>query len=464
MYITIALAFAFIATCILLFIQIRKAKELKIESDKLKMESDKLKMESDKLKMESDKLKSNLDIYKNIIDVESHLSLKNNELLCLKKDYTDKKMLYDELLSEITSMEENLENISYGVYKPHYDFQTSHQYKNELENLQTKEKALIKSGAATYCGIPWTVEGSKSKGNQMLKHQSKLMLRAFNGECDAAISKVNWNNIKIMETRVRKAFDAINKLGETQQNSIVGEYLNLKMMELQLEYELKEKLYQEKEEQRKIREQMREDEKVLAEIEKATSDAEKDEKIYQKALEKARKELSITTGVELIQLNDKIKQLEENLLLAQQARQRAISMAQQTKSGHVYIISNIGSFGDDIFKIGMTRRLEPQDRIDELGNASVPFNFDVHGVIYTENAPELENNIHKILSEKKINLVNKRREFFNVTIDDIEKVVRDLNCHVELTKLAEAKEYKLSKQMRMNNSAKPVVQKFPELI
>jgi hypothetical protein len=165
-------------------------------------------------------------------------------------------------------------------------------------------------------------------------------------------------------------------------------------------------------------------------------------------LEKAKAEISKSTGVELDTLNEKIKALEANLLSAQEQKARAISRAQQTKSGHVYIISNIGSFGENVYKFGMTRRLDPQERIDELGNASVPFDFDVHGLIYTENAPELENKLHKHLDDKRINLVHMRREFFNVTIDEIEQIVRELNLNLQLTKLAEAKEYRMSQSIR----------------
>jgi hypothetical protein len=193
---------------------------------------------------------------------------------------------------------------------------------------------------------------------------------------------------------------------------------------------------------------MREEQKVQQEAEKAKLDAEKEERDYQKALDKAKAEISKTTGAELDSLNEKIKGLEQSLQKAQELKARAISRAQETKSGHVYIISNIGSFGENVFKFGMTRRLDPQDRIDELGNASVPFDFDVHGLIYTDNAPELENKLHKHLNHKRINLVHLRREFFNVTIEEVEQVVKELNLDLQLSKIAEAKEYRMSQSIR----------------
>jgi Domain of unknown function (DUF4041)/Meiotically up-regulated gene 113 len=404
--------------------------------------------------------------FKDIIDINTTLGLKSDELKNvndnieilkadfdkqkeqLNENYINKKNIYENLLSEISIVEENLEDISYGLYKPHYDYNTSEEYKQKLNEIWNKEKEMIKTDKAVYCPTQWEVGGSKVEGTKMVKHQSKLMLRAFNGECDSAVAKVSWSNIGTVETRISKAFEAINNLGSTQNISITKDYSDLKLQELRLEFELQEKIHQEKEEQRKIREQMREEQKVQQEAEKARQVAEQEEATYQKALEKAKAEVFQKTGAELDTLNGKIKILEENLQKAQELKARAISRAQETKSGHVYIISNIGPFGENIYKFGMTRRLEPQDRIDELGNASVPFDFDVHGLIYTENAPELENKLHKHLNDRRINLVHMRREFFSITIDEIEQIVKELNLDMQLTKLAVAKEYRMSQSIR----------------
>ncbi len=418
--------------------------------------------------------------YKDIIDIDKTLMNRNDELKKinqnidtlkadydkqkerLNQDFLGKRSIYDNLLKEISILEENLENISYGLYKPHYDYKTSEEFKQKLEEIRDRQKQVIKEGGATFCPIKWEVSGSKAEGTKMIKQNSKLMLRAFNGECDAAITKVSWSNIGNMEARIEKAYQAINKLGLTQQIKITSEYYGLKVDELRLEFELQEKLYQEKEEQRKIREQMREEEKALREIERARQEAEEEEKRYQKALEKAKAEITKTTGKELDTLNERIKQLEENLQKAHEEKERAVSRAQLTKSGHVYIISNIGSFGDHIYKVGMTRRLEPHDRINELGDASVPFDFDVHGLIYSENAPELESVLHKKLEGRRINLVNLRAEFFSVTIDEIEKIVTELNLSVQLTKIAEAKEYRETQSIREVKKKQAMEQIEPE--
>lgn len=380
-----------------------------------------------------------------IADLKLTHDKKQNEL---NNEYSEKRKIYESLLKEVSILEENLEDISYGLYKPHFDYSSSDEFKKSLEFLHEKQKQLIKQEGATFCPVSWTVEGSAAKGTKMIKEASKLMLRAFNGECDAAISKVTWSNIANMEARIQKAYEALNKLGSTNQISITEKYLKLKLEELYLEYELEEKLYKEKEQQKRIREEMREEEKALKELEKATREAEVEEERYQKALDKARADILQANEQELEKLNEKIKLLEENLQKAKVVKERAISQAQLTKSGHVYIISNIGSFGDKIFKIGMTRRLEPMDRIKELGDASVPFDFDVHCFIYSENAPELEYTIQKKLEHKKMNLVNSRDEFFKTSIDELESILKEMNINATFSKIPEAREFRESLSIR----------------
>jgi hypothetical protein len=276
----------------------------------------------------------------------------------------------------------------------------------------------------------------------MTKQYLKLILRAFNGECDAAIAKVSWNNVTKMEERIRKTFETINDLGGVMEMRIIPEYLELRLAELRLEYETDQKKREEQEEQRRIKEQMREEERALREAEKAKQEAEDEEARYEKALEKARAELARAQGEALDQLQAKIQHLDAALHTAHEMKEKATSMAQLTRSGHVYVISNIGSFGDNIFKIGMTRRLDPMDRIRELGDASVPFDFDVHAMIYCKDAPSLETEFQTRFRDQAINLVNPRKEFFAVSIDQIEAVAKEKGFNVALTKLAEARDFR----------------------
>lgn len=366
----------------------------------------------------------------------------------LESDYASARATYDRLRREVTLLEENLEDISFGVYRPHYDFAASSEYKSELDRIWEEQKGLLRDGRATHCAVEWSVGGSKKEGARMQKQYVKALLRAFNGECDAAIAKVSWNNVVRMEERIRKALDAINELGTVMQIEITRPYLENRLAELRLSYEAEAKKREEQEEQRRIKEQMREEERVQRELEKAREEAEGDEKRYEKALAKARDEMARAKGQEVTELNERIRALQDEVRQAHERRERAISQAQMTRAGHIYLISNIGSFGDSVLKIGMTRRLEPMERIKELGDASVPFEFDVHGMLYVNDAPALEAEMHRHFDDRRVNLVNPRKEFFRVTVEEIEAFASQRSLKLQLTKLAEAREYRETLALR----------------
>lgn len=358
------------------------------------------------------------------------------------ESYAAKKEIYDELNREITILEDRLEMYSFGLYEPHFNYDSSEKYKEQMNISYQERISLVKNDEAVKCYTEWTINGDKAAGKRQTRQYTKMMLRAFNGECDAAIAKVKWNNMQTMELRVLVSFNAINKLGESHNILIKQEYRDIRVKELRLAYEYQEKVHEEREEQRRIREQIREEERALREMEVARVEAEKEEERYLKALSKAKIDLDSKHGLEKNELLSKISQLEEDLRKIQELKERAISMAQITKSGYVYVISNIGSFGEDVYKIGMTRRLEPTDRVRELSGASVPFAFDIHAMIYSKNAPELENNFHKKFKANRVNWVNGRKEFFQVSLEDIERVAHELEHKIEFTKLAEARDYR----------------------
>ena len=276
----------------------------------------------------------------------------------------------------------------------------------------------------------------------------KLVLRAFDGECDALASKVTWKNINKTLERVGRAAQTINKQVESHGVEITYEYINLKLSEMQLIHEHQEKKHAELEEQRAIREQMREEEKAKSEYEKAMKDAAQEQQRYEKALAEAEAKLSSAHGDEFDRLNEAIASLKKQLEGAKEKGLRAQSMAELTKSGHVYVISNVGSFGDKIFKIGMTRRLEPLERVQELGDASVPFRYDVHAMIYSKDAPALENKLHQHFKGRQVNLVNDRREFFMASLEEIQRAVRAIHGQADFTRAPEAKEFRESCAIR----------------
>ncbi len=411
-----------------------------------------------KIKKERDKLSILFQ------SLDSDYKTKDDEL---NAEYKRKRSIYDHLLHEISIVEEDLEYISFGVYKPRYDFEDAARYQTAINRIRSDQKLMIKNKTAIKCNVEWSVGGSKREGTKMINRLMKLMMRAFNNECDSASLKVKWNNFDQMSARLNKAFEAINKLGEVNSTLIQRRYLNLKIEELSLVHEYREKVQEEKEEQRRIREQIREEEKVQKEIDKALKEADIEEKRYEKALSEVRKELDSAKGEELSKLNKSIESLQAQLLEATSNKERALSRAQQTKSGHVYVISNIGSFGENVYKIGMTRRLEPLDRVKELGDASVPFRFDIHAMIFSDDAPALEHQLHQAFDAKRLNLMNSRKEFFNVELAEIESIVVSNHGEIEFTQLAEAREYRETEALRIAeservSSTEKLVEEFPE--
>ena len=417
--------------------------------------------ETDRRKAELDSLVQQKSLEISKLDID----LKN-----LNTDYQNALEIYSKLRKETSLYESKLDLIEFGVYEPIYNFERSDEYREEQNAIIENQKRMIADDVAAICRTNWTINGSESKGRISTKKYIKLTLRAFNGECDSLISKVKWNNVNQMKERIKKSYETINKLGESKDVYINHEFLELKLKELILEYEYQAKKQKEKEELRRIQEELREEEKARREIEQAQREAEKDEANYQRALEKAKKEIEQTTGEKHSKLLAQIERLEQELKEAQAKKERALSMAQQTKRGHVYVISNIGSFGENVYKIGMTRRLEPLDRVRELGDASVPFRFDLHALIYSEDAPALENELHRLFEKRNVNMINFKKEFFRVSIDEIENAIKDNNLNAEIIRLPEAEEYRetLAILDRINNPEKTetidqlIKSEFPE--
>ena len=375
----------------------------------------------------------NINEFRDIVNITDELE-KNKDNL---NSEIKKKKAELRQLNEI----EDLNNL--GFYEKKYTFENSQMYKTELDRVRNEQKIKIKSNEIlrnyhVYFGV-----ANKSFIKKIKNQVGRLMLRNFNTESDLYISNVTYRNYERMENKIRKSHETINKFGEMFGMEILYEYLQLKIDELILNYEYKDKQEQERQEQRELLEQMREEEKAQREMERELAKAKREEERYERALEEAKKDLELAHDEEKRNLLAKIQLLERNLQEAQE-KERAISQAQLTKAGHVYVISNIGSFGEDVYKIGMTRRLQPEDRVYELGNASVPFPFDIHAMIFSENAPELEKTLQKEFDHLRLNRVNTRKEFFKVSLDEIHEKAKQHKGDVYFTKLAEAKQYRES--------------------
>lgn len=387
----------------------------------------------------------------------------------LRVEYSEKLATFKRLKETAAIYEESADLLDMGFYKPHFSFESSERFKAAITKNKDSQKTLLRKKnheGAIYCSTQWTVGGDKNEGKKMTTRAINLTARAFNAECDAAISACTFRNVNSMEKRIETAYQKLNELNAVNQIHITSQFLRLKLEELYLTYEYASKKQAEKEEQREMRAQIREEERAQREIEKAIREAEEEEKRAQRALEVARREmeekLKTATAEQAAVYNAKIAQLEADLQDAESKGQRAISMAQQTKRGHVYVISNLGSFGENVFKIGMTRRLDPQDRVDELGSASVPFLFDVHAMIKSDNAPALEAALHQHFDGQRTNAVNRRKEFFNVSLEEVKQAVYQLaGDDVDFVESLTAQQYRETVAQRKAENQPAVVKTAP---
>ena len=401
----------------------------------------KIRKENDSLKeMMSPDMKEAADINSLIIDLEAKREK-------TQKEFDALTLKVDKLKKEAVFFEDAIIFQEYGLYTPRYNFVTAQEYKDRLDVIRDKQKQMIKADKAINGAQNWTVNGSKSKGNKMIKDMKKLFLRAFNSDCEDAISHVKYSNYDMSEKKIRQSADTISKLGNSLSINISPQYLNLKIEELALAFEYQMKKQDEKEALKEARAEQREAQKLAREIAEQRKKLEKEQTHYESAYSKIIKQLKETPDDQ--DLIAKRNELEAHLQDIDKAMKDVDYREANQRAGYVYVISNIGAFGENVYKIGMTRRLEPQDRVDELGSASVPFNFDVHAMIFTDDAPALEAALHRAFEDRKVNMVNPRREFFNVTLDEIKEVVKkNYDKTVEFIDLPDAEQYRMSTLLR----------------
>lgn len=306
----------------------------------------------------------------------------------------------------------------------------------KLKDARALSARMVKNGVAANCD--YVEDYRRTTAIQFVTD-------AFNGKVDSILSKVKHDNYGVLEQKIKDAYQLVNKNGTAFRNAhILPAYLNARLDELKwatIAQELRKKAA---EEQRELREKMREEEKARREYERAQKEAAKEEAMLQKAMEKAKAMLASANEEQKAKYEAQLAELEIKLKEAEEKNQRALSMAQQTKRGTVYVISNVGSFGENVYKVGMTRRLEPLDRVRELGDASVPFPFDVHALIKSEDAPALETALHHELALAQMNKVNPRKEFFRADLSVIKKLVEARGLEVSWTMVAQAAEYRES--------------------
>ncbi|HEU5373697.1 MAG TPA: DUF4041 domain-containing protein [Gaiellaceae bacterium] len=326
-----------------------------------------------------------------------------------------------------------------GVYEYRHPLAAAVSYQAKLREIQSRVKTMVRAdGGAVLHSTEWTVNGSTTQGRKMVREYSKLMLRAYNAEADNLIRGLKPYKLDAAVERLKKVAETIRRLGATMEIQISDEYQALRVYELEVTADYVAKLAEEKEREREERERLREERRAQQEIERERARLEKERQHYLNALQALRANGDETT----------IEGLEAELSEIERAIQHVDYRAANIRAGYVYVISNIGSFGERLVKIGMTRRLEPTDRIRELGDASVPFRYDTHALFFSDDAVGIEAALHQRLADRRVNRVNARREFFYATPSEVKQHLLELTgTLLSYEEMPEALEFRQSQNI-----------------
>ncbi|MCK1430678.1 DUF4041 domain-containing protein [Bradyrhizobium sp. 87] len=328
-----------------------------------------------------------------------------------------------------------------GVYEYNHPLTDAVAYQAALNRLQDAIKSAVKKdGGAILAITNWQVNGSASEGEKMVREASKLMLRAFNAEADNLVRTLKPYKVDSAIDRLSKVEETIRKLGKTMQLQVSPAYFQLRVDELRLTADFLQKQSEEKEEERQQRERMREERKAQQEIERERAKLEKEKLHYENAFQ----------ALEAKGDQDAMQRLRAQIAEVNNAIESVEARAANTKAGYVYVISNIGSFGEEMVKVGMTRRLDPMERVRELSDASVPFNFDVHALFFSNDAVGIETAMHERLGGSRVNAVNRRREFFRARPSAVKALLCELAGELlEFREAADAIEYRQTLNLRV---------------
>ncbi|PAV08044.1 DUF4041 domain-containing protein [Methanosphaera cuniculi] len=347
-----------------------------------------------------------------------------------------------EYKDELITLEDELNWQNHGLYEPKYDFMESESYKERLDDVRYEQKQMIKDKTAAICHTEWIIDGDRRAGIAATNLYFKQILRSFNNEAEVIINKVRHSNLEASLKRLQRSYNQLNKIYSKDQVEITEEYYNLKLDELYIAYGYKQKKQEEKEELKEQREREKEEKKIQKQLQREKEKYEDQNYDLEYEISQIQIELEEAAAKEQAKLKEEIerlkRELQENNEKIEEIEEKEIS-----KAGYVYIISNIGSFGENVFKIGVTRRDDPSKRVQELSNASVPFKYDSHLYIFSEDAFALERELHERFETKRVNKVNSRKEFFKITMDDIKQIVEENKENVHgFKEYPDAEEYK----------------------
>lgn len=317
-----------------------------------------------------------------------------------------------------------------GIYRYHHPLENASLYKDRLSELSSRIADLVRTKGAIEMSSTFTFDNSLAKGQRMASDLGKLMLRAYNAEVDNSLRSLRVGNVVTAKKRIEASRAAIAKLGGMMQMRIGDAFHALRLEEVELTADYLMKKQEEREATLEERARLREERKVAAELAEERARLDKERSHMLNALESLR-----SSGASDPDLERRLTEIDEAIA---QNDYRAANI----RAGYVYVISNRGAFGANVVKIGLTRRLEPLDRVNELGGASVPFRFDVHALFFSEDAVTLENELHQHFAAQRLNHANARKEFFFASPAEVHGVLRSkVGSLLEFTEDAESTEY-----------------------
>lgn len=330
-----------------------------------------------------------------------------------------------------------------GFYTFSHRLEDATAYKSRLIEVQEQIKSAIRTGHAIEAADGFIFNNSLARGKKMIADLSKLMLRAYNAEAENCVRTVRANSLTAALKRLDRTASSIERQGSMMQMKISAAFHELRGDELRLTADFLIKLEEEKEAAREERARIREEKRVEKELAQQREKLEKEKAHYLNVL------------AALPDDSPDLEEIKNNLLQVEESISANDYRAANVRAGYVYVISNLGAFGPNMVKIGMTRRLEPMDRVYELGGASVPFGFDVHAMFFAEDAVSVEADLHRIFSDRRVNRVNTRREFFYATPEEV-RIELELiqGSLLEYTIDPIAEQYYLSRTARQNVEAR----------
>jgi hypothetical protein len=428
-----------------------------------------------KTHQELERANHSLSRYKNLSSQEDY---QKNLALDIESKRRQKSYLEEEeanLTASVRVLRQSLNELkeeeyieSFGFYQPKYDFINAGSYASLLRENKAKQKTMIKVNKAAVCHSPWSVRGSEKEGKKMVTNFLKLVLTIFNSECDTLISRIKYSsNINSVEEKINKHFNRLNKNSKVIDCEITEQYLKLRIKELHLQYQIECERQEGLEREKVLREEVK-DRRKLEKIMKDAEEAEERQNRFQQELEIALQEQELSYGVEKEKLEIQVQQLKQKVEQARGEKDKANAQAAMTKAGYIYVVSNVGSFGRDVYRICMTKKSgDPDDYVNGM-SPTVPFPFDIHLKFVSEEALDTLARLQSAFSEKRVNKArNERRGFFKVSLEEILRAVEDIKRETGVIKsihfeqAPSAYEYRRTQAMERNNNQHPQIPSIP---